>query len=311
MNETKIEWCDKTWNPITGCTKCSPGCVNCYAFKIAYTRLAGRFGYPADDPFRPGTFHPSRLNEPTKLKKMSRIFVSSMGDLFHEDVANEHLWPIFSEMCGTQWINGHVFLLLTKRPKRMREVIELIKEDLEEQRKPIINPDGTKTIRLTFGFPLNNIWLGVTVCNQQEADEKIPILLGIPADKRFVSIEPMLGPVDVSRYISRGDYYMTKCEYCGWVGTSELCGTGDCFASDDVICPECKKSICGNDHPGLDWVISGSETGPKARPANPDWFRSIRDQCLTAKVPFFLKQINARHHDELDGQKWKQFPKRS
>jgi len=218
MNETKIEWCDKTWNPITGCTKCSPGCVNCYAFKIAYTRLAGRFGYPADDPFRPGTFHPSRLNEPTKLKKPSRIFVSSMGDLFHDDVACEYLWPIFSEMCGTQWINGHTFLLLTKRPKRMREVIKMIKEDLEEQRKPVINPDGTKIIRLVFEFPLNNIWLGVTVCNQQEADEKIPILLSIPADKRFVSIEPMLGPVDVSKYMSScgfintdGDWLLKSC----------------------------------------------------------------------------------------------------
>jgi protein gp37 len=177
MSQTKIEWAEKTWNPVTGCTKVSPACDNCYAERIS-KRLAGRYGYPKDKPFRV-TFHSDKLNEPHKWKKRSRIFVVSMGDLFHEKVENQWRHLIFNEINA---IDRHTYIILTKRPQNALNYI-------------------TKNIREHGWGPLpNHIWLGVTAENQEQADKRIPILLQIPAAVRFVSIEPMLGYVEISNF---------------------------------------------------------------------------------------------------------------
>ena len=176
MGKTKIEWATKVWNPITGCTKISEGCRNCYAFRMS-KRLAGRYGYPKDNPFAV-TFHPERLNEPLHWKKPQKIFVCSMGDLFHKDVLRSYIGLIWRTM---QKASQHTFLVLTKRADRIAELL-----------------------KNTSVFPtLPNVWLIVSVEDQKTADERIPLLLQTPAAKRGVSYEPALGPVDFSEYLPK------------------------------------------------------------------------------------------------------------
>jgi len=228
---TKIEWTEETWNPVTGCTKVSAGCQNCYAERMA-KRLAGRYGYPADDPFRV-TLQEDQLSKPLSWRKPRMVFVCSMGDLFHPDVPDEYITQIFDVMAKARWYR-QTFQVLTKRPERMREHLLA--------RKALTAP---------------NVWLGVTAENQETADQRIPILLQTPAAVRFVSCEPLLGSLD----LAEGGH--------GWL-----------FVTD----------LTDGRRTHLDWVIVGGESGPKARPAHPDWFRSIRDQCQSAGVPFFFKQ---------------------
>lgn len=179
---TKIEWCEETWNPITGCTKVSSGCKNCFAERMA-KRLAGRFGYPADDPFGV-TYQPGRLDEPMRWRKPRRIFICSMGDLFHEKVAFPYINRVFARIAMAPY---HTFLILTKRPERMRHYMT------GENRIKIVQtfPCDVGNIR----WPLRNVWIGTSVENQAAADERIPHLLNTPAAVRFVSAEPLLGPI--------------------------------------------------------------------------------------------------------------------
>lgn len=238
MSNTKIEWATKSWNPITGCTPISEGCANCYAARMA-KRLAGRYGYPKDDPFRPGTLHEEKLQEPYHWKQPQKIFVCSMGDLFHDDVPFRLVRNVLFPMFG----NGrrHTYMILTKRPERMLQCLYDNAPDY---------------------WPLPNVWLGVTAENQRTADERIPILLQIPAAVHFVSVEPMLEPVDLNK-----DY--------GWEHPSE---------------PNtwCHAGLYGVKK--LDWVICGPETGPRARPTRIDWVRDLQRQCHAAGVPFFDKK---------------------
>lgn len=276
MSDTKIEWAEKSWNPISGCSPVSEGCQNCYAERMA-KRLAGRFGYPKDDPFRV-TLHAERLNDPLKWKKPTKIFVCSMGDLFHPLVKDEWIRFIWWGMVHTKL---HQFLILTKRPIRMKEFLEKFYGQFFE--------------RIEFMTP-DNIWLGVSVENQKRADERIPILLQIPAKVRFVSVEPMLGPVDLAR-----------------IKLSQHT-TFDCLATYAYSNPN-HVPYQGN---RLDWVILGGETGPGARPMHPDWARSVRDQCQEAGVPFFFKNMGSAHEPELagkitagrllDGRFWEELP---
>lgn len=237
MASTRIEWADRVWNPITGCTKCSPACDNCYAERMS-KRLAGRCGYPADDPFRV-TLHEDKLTEPLRWTKPARIFVGSMTDLFHEDVREEWLDRIFAVM---ERCPQHIFMLLTKRPERMAAYLE-------------------------EWHPLSGVWLGTTIWDQDSADRAVPLLLSTPAAKRFVSVEPMLGPVNLG--FTRGP---RNEDYNGYNGDGPI---------DYVITSRADD---------LHWVICGGETGPGARPMHPDWPRSLRDQCQAAEVPFFFKQ---------------------
>jgi len=226
MAKTKIEWAEKVWNPVTGCTKVSEGCRNCYAERMA-KRLAGRCGYPEAPNQFSVTMHPEKLEEPLHWKKPARIFVDSMGDLFHPQVPDTFIDQVFWIMMMAPI---HTFIILTKRPKRM---VEWVNKDYQN--------------------PLPNVWLGASVEDQKTADERIPWLLQTPAAVRFVSVEPMLGPVDLK---------MTVHFIGGSIGVKDW-------------------------HP--DWTICGGETGPGARPIQLEWAESLLNQCLAANIPFFFK----------------------
>lgn len=271
MSKTKIEWATHTWNPITGCTPVSEGCQNCYAARMS-KRLAGRYGYPEDNPFRV-TFHPERLEEPLHWRKPRMVFVCSMGDLFHEDVPFDFICKVWNVM---RYARNHTFMLLTKHPKRMLEWFQAVQEWSEYGQGSYMIFGGGKPksyggdgiiVGKAKRWPLPNVWLGVTAENQQRADERIPILLQIPAAKRFVSVEPMLGPIDL---IQSAGIEITD------VGTFGL----------------------------IDWCIVGGETGPGARPMHPDWARSLRDQCQEAWVPFFFKNWGEWAPNYYGAQEW-------
>lgn len=265
---TKIEWCEETWNPITGCTPISEGCQNCYAKRMA-NRLRGRCGYPADEPFKV-TLHKDRLEEPLRWKKPRRVFVGSMGDLFHEDVPDEFIYEIWDVMVQSK---QHTFLVLTKRPDRMKSFIEKVMCNRMGYALTFGGTPEGKKARKWAQKPVQNVWLGVTAENQRRADERIPILLQIPAAVRFVSVEPMLGPVD-----------LTQIDIGGNVWINSL--TGDCKSYN----PYGGWWKINESKNKLDWVICGGETGPSARPMHPDWARSLRNQCQEAGVSYFFKQ---------------------
>ncbi len=237
MGQTKIEWAEKSWNPVTGCSPVSEGCLNCYAARFA-KRLAGRYGYPKDDPFQV-TVHHERFEEPLHWKKPSRIFVCSMGDLFHNEVPSQFVEDTFEVMSQC---SQHTFVVLTKRPQN-------IQAKLYEQ-------IGTSARLLGGGDFLPNVWFGVTAENEARADERIPLLLRIPAVVRFVSLEPMLGPVTFR-----------------W---AQWCAVRDHNHLDGLRM--------------LDWVICGGETGPDVRWMDLEWARRIRDECREVGVPFFFKK---------------------
>lgn len=258
MMTTKIEWADETWNPITGCTHISEGCDHCYARRMAI-RLAGRYGYPEDDPFDPGICHQNQLERPLSWRRPRMVFVCSMGDLFHEKVGIINGCRVLGV---AESAPQHIYLFLTKRPELMKGVMDFF--------------FGNRTIP-------KNWWLGVTAENQQRANERIPILLQIPAAVRFVSVEPMLSPVDMR---------IIPCRECNHSG--------------NILqwpCPHCK----GRRFEWPDWVICGAETGPNKRRMDLDWAKSLRDQCVSAGVPFFFKKDSDGNHT-LDGKVWEQFP---
>lgn len=248
MGKTRIEWATRVWNPVTGCSPISEGCENCYALRMA-TRFAGHGGYPADHPFAV-TLHKDKLEEPLRWKTPQRVFVCSMGDLFHEDVPGAWLIKIWGVMAQCP---QHTFLILTKRPERMHRFVSTL-----------FDPSLPRGPDQTYNIVLPNVWLGVTAENQARADERIPILLQTPAAKRFVSCEPLLGPITF-RPQARDLFEM-----------HELSVTGD--GTKPLMLR------------GIDWLIAGGESGPGARPMHPGWARYLRDQCQEIGVPFFFKQ---------------------
>jgi protein gp37 len=283
MAKTLIEWATHTINPVVGCKKCSPGCDNCYAEKFA-ARLAGNpktadiYGPVITNGKWNGEVNVNPLAfDSLPKKKPCRVFLGSMTDMLYPP-AYEELRICIAEMSRHE---NCTFMLLTKRSDRMLDLT-----------------------------PWPNIWLGVTVCNQKEADEKIPLLLQMGAAKRFVSIEPMLGPIDLSHYLSELFFQCTSCGHRE--GNPELkcpeCASYNENKNGPRDCPECGLtagnnpisvcSKCGEDteQPAatLDWVIVGGETGPGARPMEADWARAIRDQCKSADVPFFFKKMGGK-----------------
>ncbi len=273
---SKIEWTGETWNPIVGCSIVSPGCTNCYAMKWAYARM----DQPHNQfPHYRGTTTSSKaggvwsgkvaiapehiLMKPLKRKAPRTWFVNSMGDLFHESVPDEWIDRVFAVMALAP---QHTFQVLTKRSARMRQWFS------HGERAHYVGlamlsisnttlPQGTRRIL----WPRPNVWIGVSAERQKEADERIPDLLATPAAVRFVSAEPLLGPIDfTSRRLWNG-----RCDPC--------VDDGPCTAGPV----------------GLDWIIVGGESGHGARPMHPEWARSIRDQCIDAGVAFFFKQWGA------------------
>jgi protein gp37 len=215
MKKTNISWTDYSWNPCSGCTKVSAGCAHCYAEAVM-----NRF---FDRNFNVIVFHEDRLKQPYKIKGPAMVFVNSMSDLFHEQIPFSFIDKVFSVMEDCTHLT---FQILTKRPERMLEYYKYRLPQMIER-----------------GVMMRNIWLGVTTENQKAADERIPILLQIPSAVRFLSAEPLLGPVDITNYS------------------------------------------------GIDWVICGGESGPKARQMDLEWARSLMKECHEKAIPFFMKQI--------------------
>lgn len=275
---TTIEWTDHTWNPVTGCSKVSQGCKHCYAERIFARPYPGRA-------FTDVRCHPERLDQPLRLRTPKRIFVNSMSDLFHEDVPDGFIDKVFAVMALAP---QHTFQVLTKRAERM---LRYCRSDDSSNLayEPDLDGEATRdafiegqaqaiyekrhgedpSMWLAVHQPLPNVWLGVSVEDQDRADERIPLLLQTPAAVRWISAEPLLGPLDVEQYL--------RIDGCHTFSDGESLPT---------ICCECH----GKGSPRLDWVVTGGESGPKARPSHPDWFRSVRDECATAGVPYLHKQ---------------------
>ncbi|MGH7096031.1 MAG: DUF5131 family protein [Stellaceae bacterium] len=236
-DSTEIEWTDATWNPVTGCTKISAGCDNCYA-----ERFSERFRGVPDHPFSSGfnlTLRPERLDQPLRWKRSRKIFVNSMSDLFHKEIPEGFVDQVFDKMEHATW---HIFQVLTKRSSRLRDYIR--------------GRYGS------MGAPCH-LWLGTSVEDGSKIS-RIRHLQQTPARVRFLSIEPLIGQI------------------------AEL------------------------PLDGIDWVIVGGESGPRARPVEVRWVRDVRDRCLAAGVPFFFKQwggLRAKSGGRtLDGREWNQWP---
>jgi protein gp37 len=323
--KTKIEWTDATWNPFMGCSRVSEGCRHCYA-----ERIAGRFGGQLVKskvygeltqivngvPVWSGVLKQTSVDArtaPLHWRKPRRVFVNSMSDLFHENAPDEWIDDAFAVMALCP---QHKFQILTKRPERMLTYIlqaqPQVWDAITRIPRRTVNRIGGKPL---FTWPLPNVWLGVSVEHQKAADERIPLLLRTPATVRFISAEPLLGPLDLQWAVSRNRLEI---------------GAG--FLRRGMFAPGLETIR------PLDWVICGGESGPGARVMSPSWARSLRDQCVSAGVPFFFKQWGEfapgphptdpskeipihcsmgglMHHagkkaagSLLDGREWKEFP---
>jgi protein gp37 len=307
--KTKIEWTDATWNPIRGCSVVSEGCRNCYAMQVA-ARFSQRYWEvwqgstlicsakqklteaaarnKVENESRNAVVMEARessegqayeglayrnesgahwtgkvrlieehLEDPLRWKRPRRIFVNSMSDLFHPLVLDQWIEKIFNVMFAAK---QHTFQILTKRPERMLDWIS---------RSAFLS-----------NAPLENVWLGVSVENQKTADERIPLLLETPAAVRWVSAEPLLGPIDLEAFVTdpAPQALRTLSRYYSASGFDRAGG-------------QTEKTRVVNSK--LGWLVAGGESGSGARPMHPDWVRYIRDQCATAGVPFFFKQWGA------------------
>lgn len=272
---TTIEWTHppgyrgESWNPVTGCTKVSQGCKHCYAERV-FPRAYAASGRQFVDVLT----HPDRLGAPLKRRAPTCWFVNSMSDLFHEAVPDEFIDRVFAVMALAP---KHRFIVLTKRPARMREYLsdarlhsrlhEAVKARMgyHHRQRPAIN---------AADIPLPNVWLGVSAEDQATADKRIPLLLQTPAAVRLVSLEPLLGPVDLDPL---------------WLRPSPS------TAAQNGRTAHLPLSHWTNWHTtALDWLIVGGESGPGARPCDVAWIRSIVTQGQAAGVAVFVKQLGAR-----------------
>ena len=279
---TGIEWTQASWNPVTGCDRVSPGCDRCYALTLAKRLKAmGNPRYQADGNAKtsgPGfgvTLHHDKLTEPLGWRRPRLVFVNSMSDLFHAQVPAEFIALVFATMLRA---SEHTFKILTKRPRRMRDLLarEAFKTQVADHYQRQAHIQRMQDDEL---WPPRNVWLGVSIENQEWADRRIPLLREAPAAVRFLSCEPLLGPINLAPHLdvdgsARGDHTPVT--------------------------------------PKIDWVIVGGESGAEARRMLPEWARKLRDQCVAAGVPYFLKQWGGRTPKsggrELDGRTWDEMP---
>lgn len=307
---SKISWTDATWNVITGCSVLSPGCTNCYAMRLAGTRLRNhpsREGLTRQTAAGPVWTGKTRLNEqwldqPLRWERPRMVFVCAHGDLFHESVPDEWIDRMFAVMALAP---RHTFQVLTKRAGRMREyvsadrreAIEIAAEQIGRQLRWDHDVMRTAAYEALFDGPLPNVWFGVSVEDQRRADERIPDLIETPAAVRFVSVEPQLERIDISRFIST-------------FSRTEMGLDSDPLAA--VLLQEGIESGHAYARQALDWIICGAESGPNRRLFDEDWARSLRDQCAQAGTAFFFKQTirDGRKVEmpELDGRTWTKFP---
>jgi protein gp37 len=320
---TSIEWTDTTWNPVRGCSRVSEGCRNCYAEKMAarFSKPGQPFHEfakvvaPRDRLDRTGgrrdgwtgkvALVPEKLAEPLGWKKPQRVFVNSMSDLFHEALPDEAIDRVFAVMALAP---QHTFQVLTKRAERMRDYMtkapplctraEEVAGAAERIGKIYWDSRGSKrenyfmcagkvgdisNRRVWPGWPLPNVWLGVSVEDQTSADERIPHLLATPAQVRFISAEPLLGPVDLSKFM------WPVCE--GW--PAPFRSAAEAREAGAAITRR-RQALVMAGRPFVKWVIVGGESGPGARPCDQEWVRSIVRQCQEAGAALFVKQLGAR-----------------
>jgi protein gp37 len=260
---TLIEWADHTFNPWTGCTKVSPGCDHCYA--EGWAKRSGTVTWGVGEPRRRTT--PANWRKPVQWNaahdaffaehgRRQRVFCASLADVFDNAVDPAWRADLFSLVMSTPNLD---WLLLTKR---IGNALPMMRELAHGA-----DPD----LPLSDMEPLPNLWVGATIVNQEEADRDIPKLLAVPARVRFLSMEPLLGPVDL---VTAGALFTET-------GNSDPIGR---------IINQAEAGAIYEDEPLLHWVIVGGESGPGARPMHPDWARSLRDQCAAAGVPFLFKQ---------------------
>lgn len=253
-DKTGISWTNATWNPMTGCTKVSQGCKHCYAERdwkrlSANPRAIKYYGRSFTDV----ACHEDVLDQPIRWKKPRMIFVNSMSDLFHESIPDDFIDKVFAVMALAE---HHIFQILTKRPERMRDYLNT------PERMDIIGNKSIPAIRSDcFGileWPLPNVWIGVSAENQETANARIPFLMDTQAAVRWISAEPLLGPID--------------------------------FEDVPIGMNGPLRPYSETKAPKVDWVVVGGESGPDARPMHYDWVNSIQTQCIQANVPFFFKQ---------------------
>lgn len=245
---TAIEWCDHTFNPWIGCTKVSPACDHCYAETQAARFKMAEWGQHAPRKRTSLDYWKQPLKWDRQASVRRKVFCASMADVFdnHRSIDPQwrlDLWQLIRKTQNLDW------LFLTKRPQNIRKMLP---------------PDWGN------GWP--NVWLGTTVENQEEAERRIPHLLDVPAAMRFLSCEPLLGPVRLDS--------INTLKYPGAERLDALSGFAYGMFDD----------IASENLPSIHWVIAGGESGSNARPSHPDWFRDLRDQCAAADVPFFFKQ---------------------
>jgi protein gp37 len=273
--DTRIEWADHTFNPWVGCTKVSPACDHCYA--EGWAKRTGNAALWQGARRRTSAANwqqPHRWNRAAQAAgTRARVFCASLADVFDNQVPEEwrtDLWRLISDTPHLDW------LLLTKRPQNIGRMLPA-----SWAMPPVAQP---------------NLWLGTTVENQAEADRRILHLLRVPAAVRFLSCEPLLGPVDLTaiRWPCPTEHYVDVLRGGYWNMAPYRFGA-------PAAKPGAARGGFTNhsDMPGrpnmIGWVIAGGESGPGARPAHPDWFRSLRDQCAAADVPYFLKQWGDHH----------------
>lgn len=319
---SKIEWTDATWNVVIGCDKVSPGCDHCYAIRTAHRmqanpnpKIAAAYAGTEADGEWTGQVNlvEDRLELPLSWTRPRRIFVNAQSDLFHKDVPDEFIARVWAVMALAP---RHTFQILTKRHGRMRSLLASPDFHASVSRKV----RGHVTLRPLDGhgdeaarWPLPNVWLGVSVEDQQRADLRIPALLDTPASVRWLSCEPLLGPVDLSRYLDPERDCTCRVPLMEGAGQHSLgC---ECIAQPEVR-----------------WIVAGGESGPGARPMHPDWARTLRDQCVAAGIPFLFKQWGSHRPSavgsivrggvrfpmvpaskraagrELDGRTWDEYP---
>lgn len=315
--QSKIEWTDATWNPITGCSVVSPGCTNCYAMRLAGTRLRNhpsRIGLTTDTKAGPVWTGEVRLNEdwldqPLRWKRPRRIFVCAHGDLFHEGVTDDDIALIFGNAIAAVHLHGHTFQVLTKRSRRMRNLLtdvgfwdvvnSVATAEVMDRTDPLDRRRNDARATLDDYGPDNpapGLWLGVSTEDQARADERVPDLLATPAAVRFASHEPALGPVDWTRIVTTR--YLSGDRNAIGVGEAadQVAGCINSLNGRYMAAVEPGESLCftGDCGPRLDWIITGGESGKGARPMNELWARQDRDQCAAAGVPFFMKQMSKK-----------------
>lgn len=265
MGKTNIPWCDYVWNPIAGCTKVSAGCKNCWAERMAFRlKRMGQRDYQSvvdDQGHWSGQVHclEHRLEQPLHWRKPRRIFVCSMSDLFHPQVPFDFIAQVFDIMASAR-AEQHTFMLLTKRPDRARHFFAWLHTSFEAG--GFWAGDTALGLALEVAWPLPNVWLGVSVENEDNL-WRIDELLKTPATVRWLSLEPMLGPMYV------GDYLRSP---------QPVYRQGGVRWGRVLPCPT------------LDWIVIGAESGPDRRPFEKEWAWEVLDQCREAGVACFLKQ---------------------